>query len=282
MKKNLPLILISTILAAGIGVILYPVVGNFISKATSSSEISSYDAAVAQLDDSERQSMLAAAEAYNATLSGVINRDAFSVDDSEDTEESAQYLSLLNVDGVMGYIDIPSIDVYLPIFHGTSEEVLQKGAGHLEGSALPIGGLGTNTVISAHRGLPSAKLFTDLDQLELGDLFYIHVLGETLAYQVDQVVVVEPSNTEPLNAVAGEDHATLMTCTPYGINSHRMLVRGIRVSTPDADDTSAVSGGTTIASELSAAPVWVTVPVGIALFIPIRAIVIKIHHKRKP
>jgi len=142
-----------------------------------------------------------------------------------------EYLKLLNPkeDGVMGYIKIPKIDVEIPIYHGTSNKVLQKGVGHFENSSLPVGGESTHSILSAHRGLPSSRLFTDLDQLEEGDMFYIYVLDKVLAYRVDQIKVVEPSNIENLKIVDNEDYITLVTCTPYAINTHRLLVRGTRV-----------------------------------------------------
>lgn len=230
MKKKLPVIFIALLLSLGLILLLYPVVSDLISKWTSSAAVTGYQQDVKDMDDSARKDMLAAASEYNSRLSGTIIKDAFNSDDEESVVgQNKEYYSLLNLNGLMAYVEIPSIDVYLPIYHGTGQETLKKGVGHLEGSALPVGGLGTHSVISAHRGLPGAKLFTDLDQIEAGDLFYIHVLGETLAYEVDRIEVVAPEDIEPLTAVRGEDHVTLMTCTPYGINSHRMLVRGIRI-----------------------------------------------------
>jgi sortase A len=269
-------------MAVGVCVLLYPVAGNLISKATTTFQIKNYDAAVSKIDDTSRQAMLTAAQDYNAKLSGTITKDAFSAEDTANDQKDTEYMSLLNVDGIMGYIEIPNINIYLPIYHGTSEDVLQKGAGHLEGSALPVGGAGTHTVITAHRGLPSAKLFTDLDQLEIGDQFYLHVLGETLAYQIDQILVVEPTDTKALNAVPGEDYATLMTCTPYGINSHRMFVRGFRVPYVPKVEKTAVA--LKVQNELWVAPMWIVVPAGIVLFILVRLIIFalrKLFRKRK-
>ena len=149
---------------------------------------------------------------------------------------SPEYQEILNYtgDGIMGYVEIPDIDVNLPIYHGTSEEVLQDGAGHLEASSLPVGGEGTHAVISAHRGLPSAKLFSDLDELETGDVFFIHILNETHAYQVDQIQVVKPDELDSLRVVDGQDLVTLLTCTPYAVNTHRLLVRGVRIPYEEA------------------------------------------------
>jgi sortase A len=282
LKKKLPLIIILVLFAAGIVAILYPIVGNYVSKATSSVAITNYQAAVSQMNDVKRQSMLDAAKAYNATLSGKITTDAFSPDSSNSSDADTQYRNLLDVDGIMGYVEIPSIDIYLPIYHGTSEDVLQTGAGHLKGSSLPVGGLGTNAVISAHRGLPSAKLFTDLDQLALGDLFYFHVLGESLAYQVDEILVIEPIQTEALDAIPGEDHATLLTCTPYGINSHRLLVRGVRVNNPEAAGNVVTTNHYMVENEIWMVPLSLVVAGGVVLFIPLRAIVRKLLRKHNP
>lgn len=222
--------------------------------------------------------MLESAKKYNAKLTGVIREDAFSLTDRKSGSQDSEYMNLLNVNGIIGYVEIPSIDVYLQIYHTTSQDVLQKGAGHLEGSALPVGGLGTHTVITAHRGLPQAKLFTDLDQLQIGDYFCFHVLGETLAYQVDQIKVVEPTDTEPLNAVPGKDYATLMTCTPYGINSHRLLVRGIRVPSMPSDGIKA--GASDIRNELQMAPMWALISASVILVLLIRLIIFKFGKKR--
>lgn len=229
MKKNLPLILIGLILTAGIGIFLYPTASDILSRITSTTVIKEYQGQVEKTDEKEMEQMLAAAEAYNEKLPDKLTMDPFGTDSEDPSGKDAEYNSLLSINGVMGYVDIPKIDVYLPVYHGTSEEVLQKGAGHLYGSALPVGGEGRHSVVSAHRGLPSAKLFTDLDQLEVGDVFYFHVLNRILAYQIDQINVVEPDELEALDPQDGNDFMTLFTCTPYGINSHRMLLRGVRI-----------------------------------------------------
>lgn len=229
MKQKLPLIAIAVILLAGIGIFLYPTASDILSRITSTTVIKNYQSTVEHTDDKEKEAMLAAAEEYNRDLPPTLSMDPFGTSSEEPYQEDERYNSLLSVDGVMGYIDIPKIDVFLPVYHGTSDDVLQKGAGHLYGSALPVGGEGTHSVISAHRGLPSAKLFTDLDQMQLEDVFYYHILNRILAYQVDQIIVVEPTQLEELNPQEGEDYMTLFTCTPYGINSHRMLIRGHRI-----------------------------------------------------
>lgn len=229
MKQKLPLIAIAVILLAGIGIFLYPTASDILSRITSTTVIKDYQKVVNQTDEKEMEAMIAAAEEYNQNLPPTLSMDPFGTSSEEPYLEDENYNSLLSVDSVMGYIDIPKIDVYLPVYHGTSEPVLQKGAGHLYGSALPVGGNGTHSVISAHRGLPSAKLFTDLDQIREGDVFYYHILNRILAYQVDQIIVVEPTELEALNPQTGQDYMTLFTCTPYGINSHRMLIRGHRI-----------------------------------------------------
>ncbi len=254
MKKKLPIIFIASLLLLGLVLLLYPFVSDLISKWTSSAAVIGYEQEVKDMDDSARKDMLAAAEEYNSGLSGTIIKDAFSSEGEESVDQNKEYYSLLNLNGLMAYVEIPSIDVHLPIYHGTGQDALKKGVGHLEGSALPIGGLGTHSVISAHRGLPGAKLFTDLDQIETGDLFYIYVLGETLAYEVDRIEVVAPEDVEPLTAVPGKDHVTLMTCTPYGINSHRMLVRGIR--TQYTDESVHGNHFYSYSNEVRALPAW--------------------------
>ncbi|MEG1501311.1 MAG: class C sortase, partial [Clostridiales bacterium] len=204
-------------------VLLYPVISAFISKATSTAAVQGYQSAVKAIDTNKQDAMLAAARAYNVRDS---KTNAFSIADSW---ENSLYQSLLNVDGIMGYLDIPTVKIYLPIYHGISQEVLQKGVGHLPQSSLPIGGEGHHAVLSSHCGLPNAHLFTDLDQLKIGDRFFVHVLELTLAYQVDQIQVVFPEEVQALEPMPGKDYLTLFTCTPYGINSHRLLIRGIRI-----------------------------------------------------
>lgn len=224
MKKNklYNLIFILSI-TLGLLVMIYPKVSMMASEKKNKSIIETYDSI--RVEDAETKLKLA--EEYNRSITDTKIEDAF----THVSSLSDQYYRLLNIDGngLMGYITIPKIDVSVPIYHGTSTEILNKGAGHFEGSSLPIGGASTHSVISAHRGLPSNKLFADLDQLEEGDKFYIHIMNNIYAYQVDQVKVVEPSEIEDLNIVEGEDYVTLVTCTPYGINTHRLLVRGTRV-----------------------------------------------------
>lgn len=229
-KRRLYNILIALIFAAGVGVLSYPAVSNFINQLQQNKVVNGYKEAVDDRSAEMIEAMRRQAQRYNEDLL----KDEIIVDPFDQvTEKKAdiRYYETLNPqnNGVMGTVRIPAIDVELPIYHGTSEDVLQKAIGHLEQTSLPIGGAGTHTVISGHRGLPSAKLFTDLNLVEIGDVFYIDVLDETLAYKVDRIRTVEPHELEDLAIISGEDHVTLVTCTPYAINSHRLLVRGTRI-----------------------------------------------------
>ncbi len=207
---------------------LYPVISNAISEMQYDGVIVNYQNTINGKEKEEFAKMLKEANAYNERLTTSSIMDAFS---DEEVQNSDEYLKILNVDqdGTMGYISIPKIDVKIPIYHGTSAKVLQKGVGHLEGSSFPIGGESTHAILSAHRGLPSARLFTDLDQLVEGDMFYIYMLDQVLTYKVDQITVIDPSETEPLRLQDGQDYVTLVTCTPYAVNTHRLLVRGTRI-----------------------------------------------------
>ena len=233
MKKKLSTILFAILFLAGLSLLLYPLIANEWNTYRQSQLLSTYEEVVAEKNAENPIDYTAEWEkayAYNDALQPYLLPDSFAIAAQEE-EPSEEYMAALNLagDGMMGYVEIPKIDVKIPVFHTTNEEVLQKAAGHLEGSSLPIGGTETHTVISAHRGLPSAALFTDLDRLKVGDHFLISVLDEILCYEVDLISVVEPAETELLSAVEGEDLATLMTCTPYGVNSHRLLVRGHRI-----------------------------------------------------
>lgn len=230
MKKKAPTIFLVLILLTGLSLLLYPTVSDYWNSFTQSRAIASYVEQVAAIEENEYEEILGSAKAYNASFSG---KDKLWVLNEEQTEA---YNQQLNVDGngIMGYVEIPSINCSLPIYHGTSESVLQVAIGHIEGSSLPVGGEGTHCVISGHRGLPSAKLFTNIDQLTEGDLFMLNVLDEVLTYQVDQIRIVEPDDLSELTVEAGEDLCTLVTCTPYGVNSHRLLVRGHRVDNVEA------------------------------------------------
>ncbi len=233
MKKNIKFIAIGLLMLAGLSLLLYPLVSNTWNNYRQTQLISSYEEAIVVADENgqiDYESEVLMANTYNTNLLPCILPDSFATAEAAE-EEDEEYMSCLNLngDGIMGYVQIPKIGIKLPIFHGTSDEVLQIGAGHLEGSSLPIGGESTHSVLSAHRGLPSASLFTDLDLMKEGDHFYINVLDETLAYEVDQILTVEPEDTTALAVEDGKDLVTLLTCTPYGVNTQRLLVRGHRV-----------------------------------------------------
>lgn len=229
MRKNLSTIILILIFLVGLSVMLYPSVSDAVNRKHQSRAVASYAEEVEQLSDADYQTYFDAADAYNRQLNTTPN--AFYKPDL--VSGYAQTLDISGT-GIMGYITIPKISVELPIYHGTDEGVLQVAAGHLEGSSLPVGGAGTHAVISAHRGLPSAKLFTNLDELEVGDRFTITVLDRVLTYEVDQISIVLPTEIDQLLPTEGMDYVTLMTCTPYGINTHRLLVRGKRVETTES------------------------------------------------
>ena len=238
-RRRNPWIFLAPLLvfAAGAGIFLYPAVSNFLAERAQTNVIRSYQAAV---DESNRQKLeeeWQKAEEYNENLAGDPVHDPFVMGSGYVLPDNYEDVLNLNGDGVMGYLEIPRIDVELPIYHGTSEEVLEKGAGHLEATALPIGGKNRHPVISAHRGLPSAELFTRLDEMEIGDWFYLSVLDETLAYEVDKITVIEPEELEFLTPEENRDLLTLLTCTPYGVNTHRLLVRGTRVPYEETEFT---------------------------------------------
>ena len=234
MKKknnNWTTVFLVLLLLAGVSLLLYPSLSDYWNSMHQTRAIASYAETVSQLDTAQYDEMWKAAQDYNRSLAQ--RETAFALTD----EQKAAYESLLDVSGlgVMGYIEIPEIDCSLPIYHGTEESVLQVAVGHLEWSSLPVGGEGTHCVLSGHRGLPSAKLFTNLDKLAVGDTFLLRVLDEVLTYEVDQILIVEPEQVDALGIVPGEDYCTLVTCTPYGVNTHRLLVRGHRVeNTPEA------------------------------------------------
>lgn len=224
MKKHLSTILILLLFLTGLSVLLYPTVSNHINAKTQSRAIASYVESMNKIDSSEQDALMTEARAYNERIKSNQGRFALS------GEELDQYLHLLGAAGSpVGYLEIGSIRVTLPLYLGDSPAVLQTGAGTMPGSSLPIGGPGTHAVITGHRGLPSSRLFTDLDQVAVGDLFVLHVLNETLTYQVDQIRIVEPHDLTQLDIQPDRDLCTLITCTPYGINTHRMLVRGVRI-----------------------------------------------------
>lgn len=223
------------VLLVAFAVLLYPTYSRYLNEKNGSKVVSEYDEKSVKLSHAEKEQMLADARAYNQEMLGNIDLiDPFSQTEPEVDE---RYESLLNVEGsgMMGYVKIPKINVELPIYHGTSESVLQAGVGHFQGTSLPVGGDSTHTVLTGHRGLPDKTLFTNMDKMEVGDIFYIKVLDATLAYEVDQILTVLPEDTEALSIVSGQDYATLVTCTPFAINTHRLLVRGHRIPYEEAN-----------------------------------------------
>ena len=220
---------------AALGLMLYPLVGELVSEKYHSDVETTYTAAIEDTDAAELTAQREAAEQYNAMLSGTA-----SISEGEASASPLPYAEQLTVGGVMCYIDIPKINVYLPVQHGTDADTLEKSVGHVVGTSLPVGGSSTHAVLSAHSGMASSKLFSDIDQLTEGDTFYIHVLGDTLAYRVDAINTVLPTDTHLLQIEDGKDYVTLVTCTPFGVNTHRLIVRGYRVPyVPEQEATAA-------------------------------------------
>lgn len=272
MKKHLSTILLLLVFLIGLSLLLYPTVSDYWNSLHQSRAIAHYAEQVAEIDNDLYDRLWAEAEAYNQTLLEKPDRFLFT------EEEQAEYESLLNISGsgIIGYIEIPSIKCALPIYHGTDEAVLQIAVGHIEGTSLPVGGEGTHAVLSGHRGLPSAKLFTDLDQLVLGDTFLLRVLDETLTYEVDQILIVEPYELDALAIEAGKDYCTLVTCTPYGINTHRLLVRGHRIENQETAQTIRVT-----ADALQIEPIIVAPLVAVPMLLVLLVIVLFSGNKRK-
>ncbi len=248
MGNKVRILIVIFLLVVGICVMAYPTLCNYLNAYNGAQVIQNHAEQVSGTNSAELARQRLLAEEYNSSLSDVLAEDVFA--GNAGVEVAAEYYEILNLgNGIMGYIQIPDIHVELPIYHGISEKVLQKGVGHMPQTALPVGGIGNHTVLTGHTGLPSAELFTDLTELAVGDMFYITVLGDTLAYRVDQIKVVLPYEVEYLAASGTQDLCTLVTCTPYGINTHRLLVRGTRVQTaqqtagqqPDAQQPTTVT-----------------------------------------
>ena len=271
MKKNRSNIILILIFLVGLSVMLYPTVSDYINQKNQSRAVASYSEEVENLSDVDYQAYFDAADDYNRRLAET--PDAF-----YRPEEVSGYTDTLDVSGtgIMGYITIPKIGVELPVYHGTSDGVLQVAAGHLEGSSLPVGGAGTHAVISAHRGLPSAKLFTNLDELEVGDTFTITVLDRVLTYEVDQISIVLPTETDILQPVEGKDYVTLMTCTPYGINTHRLLVRGKRIENAENQKHIRVT-----ADALRIEPIIVAPALAVPMLLVLLVVMLAVPHLRK-
>ena len=271
MKKNRSNIILILIFLVGLSVMLYPTVSDYVNQKNQSRAVASYSEEVENLSDVDYQAYFDAADDYNRRLAET--PDAFYRPD-----EVSGYTDTLDVSGtgIMGYITISKIGVELPIYHGTSDGVLQVAAGHLEGSSLPVGGAGTHAVISAHRGLPSAKLFTNLDELEAGDTFTITVLDRVLTYEVDQISIVLPTETDLLQPVEGKDYITLMTCTPYGINTHRLLVRGKRIENAENQKHIRVT-----ADALRIEPIIVAPALAVPMLLVMLVVMLAVPHLRK-
>ena len=269
-KNRIVVILLIVVLLAGLSLLLYPFVSDYWNSLHQSRAIATYMETVTELDDTAYERWWKEAKAYNASLPGTLDRF------HPDEEEQRSYEKLLDISGtgILGYVEIPNIDVLLPIYHGTDEEVLQVAIGHIEGSSLPVGGESTHCVISGHRGLPSSRLFTDLDQLTEGDIFILRVLDETLTYEVDQIHIVEPDDTSLLGIEEGQDLCTLITCTPYGVTSHRLLVRGHRVENQEASSTLRITADAMLLDLRLAVPL-IAAPILLAL------ILLLLFHSRK-
>ena len=262
MKKHLTTALLLLVLLAGVALLLYPTASDYWNSFHQSRAIAGYAESVSGLNAVDYEYIWRSARDYNARL--LERANPFRVLE----EDEADYNGELNVgnNGIMGYIEIPGIEVSLPIYHGTSDGVLQVAVGHLQGSSLPVGGPSTHCVLSGHRGLPSAKLFTNLDQLAEGDIFMLRILNETLTYEVDQIHIVLPDEMGDLVVQEGQDHCTLVTCTPYGINTHRLLVRGKRIETPEAASSARITADAVRIDPILVAPV-AAAPMLLALFI---------------
>ena len=271
LKKNLTNMFLAVIVLAGLCLLLYPSFSDWWNSMHPSRAIAAYVETVDAMSQEEIDEILNAAREYNERLWHRQNRWVLS------EEEQAEYESLLDVsgNGIMGYINIPVIGVNLPIYHGTEESVLQVATGHLSATSLPVGGPGTHAAVSGHRGLPSARLFTDLDQLKVGDIFTVSVLNEVYTYQIEQIVTVVPEDTSQMNLYQGEDLCTLQTCTPYGVNSHRLLLRGRRIEDVD--------GALMAASEAIRVPNYIVIPaVGIPILFLLLVVALIYFRRRKP
>ena len=276
MKKHLSTIFLVLVLFLGVAILLYPTVSDYWNSFHQSRAIASYIEEMESVDPADYEREWARAREYNRALPNKPNRFLLS------EEEYAEYESLLNLtgSGIMGYIEIPKINCSLPVYHGTDEAVLQIAVGHIEGTSLPTGDVGTHAVLSGHRGLPSAKLFTDLDQMEEGDLFVIRVMDQIMTYEVDQVLIVLPEEMDALAIDPEQDYCTLVTCTPYGINSHRLLVRGRRTENQEMESIIKVVADATQIKPVLVAPV-LAVPMLLVLLVWMMVSTGKKQHRRK-
>ena len=261
MKKNKSTIILILVFFVGLSVMLYPTISDYVNQRNQSRAVASYAQDVDNMTDADYSAYFDAADAFNAQVAA--NENALYRPD-----QLTGYNETLDITGtgIMGYITISKIGVELPIYHGTKESVLQIAVGHLDWTSLPVGGAGSHCVLSGHRGLPSARLFTDLDKLKVGDVFMLHVLNEILTYEIDQILIVEPQDTDPLLIEPGKDLCTMITCTPYGINSHRMLVRGHRIESQEEAKVIRITADAVRIEPLMVAPI-VAVPILLVLLI---------------
>lgn len=290
MKRKIAIFSIIIIFVLGIGVMSYPLISSFANNIASRSQAMEYKKSVAQMPDKQTEQLISEAEAYNKNMSGkIILTDPFDAEAYQKIGVEYQNTLKINDEGLMGYIDVPKINVYLPIYHGTSPETLAKGAGHLQNTSLPVGGESSHSVISAHSAFPGETFFDYLTDMQEGDEFFVHILDKTLKYEVDQISVVLPEEVDKLRIVNGGDYVTLLTCTPYTINTHRLLVRGKRVP---YDDTKYLETGASVASFDSSGifflgykiPYWaafVSIIVFIALVVFLVVFFVKRSNKRK-
>ncbi|MBM6920079.1 class C sortase [Phocea massiliensis] len=230
MKEKLWRLIRVLVILLGLGILIYPSLSQYLAEKNGSQATASYDETIRQMEDEQIAQLLAQAQEYNQQLAGMTGGGAPLTDENGEPITLDSYWDLLDIDGngMMGYISIPRLNTTIPIYHGTKENVLQVGVGHLQNTSLPVGGASTHAAVSGHRGLPTYSLFTDLDRMKIGDQFFIKVLNQTMCYTVDQILTVLPDEMDALAITPGQDYVTLITCTPYGINSHRLLVRGVR------------------------------------------------------
>lgn len=265
-KDKFTTLLLILIFLAGMSLLLYPTVSDYWNSFHTSRAVAEYNEEVSNLSPIDYEKLLNEAKDYNAELAMGLQSHTLS------DRKKEIYDSILNIngDGIMGYVEIPIIDVSIPIYHGTDEKILRIATGHLEWTSFPVGGESTHAVLSGHRGLPSAKIFTNLDKLSEGDTFEVRVLNEVLTYEIDQILIVRPENIEPLEIVDGKDYCTLVTCTPYGINSHRLLVRGKRIDTVEGSEkiritSDAIQIDPIIVAQVLAVPILIILLVWITL-----------------
>ncbi len=273
MKNKLFSVILVLVFVAGLSLLLYPTISNAYNTWLQSKAIAEYSQQASQMDQAMYEQELKKAQVYNVAL--LEREDPYTL--SQQLQEQYENTLAVTNQGIMAYVQIPSINVSLPIAHGTSEAVLKDKIGHLEWSSLPVGGENTHCVISGHRGLPSAELFTNIDHLELGDKFYIHVLGQTLEYQVCHIAVVEPQDQRLLRVEEGQDLVTLVTCTPYGINSHRLLIRGVRTGMGGAEQPKDIY----IKNEISSIDVVVLVSVSLVAIAVVAFVTVLLSSKKK-